>query len=176
MKGMFSVGLLLCLLVPFLASWHFLADRIRQVKEEVRQNINTKKYEEEKVLFKFTSEDSSKLYWEHSREFQYEGEMYDVIRSEKKNDTIWYWCYWDKKETKLKRDLAQLSIRILPPSDQQQKSQNCINHFFKTLYPVFPKETKVNDDPLLASKVMIHFLNPVSFFESRPLFHPPELG
>lgn len=176
MKGILSVGLFMCLTVPFLASWQFLAGRIRQVKEEVSRNIHTDKYEEEKVLLKFTSEDSSKLYWEHSREFEYNGEMYDVIRFEKKGDTIWYYCYWDKKETKLKRDRAQLVIRILPPTDQQQKSQNCINQFFKTLYPVFSKEIKVNDDLSLASKVMIHFLNPVSSFEPHPLFQPPELG
>ena len=176
MKGFPGIGLLLCLIVPFLASWQFLSGRIREVKEEVAQNINTEKYEEEKVLLKFTSEDSSKLYWEHSREFEYKGEMYDVIRFEKKGDTIWYWCYWDQKETKLKRDLAQLVIRILPPTDQQQKAQDSILQFFKSLYPNFPKEIKVSIDPSIASKIMIDFSNPVSSFEPHPPFHPPELS
>ena len=146
------------------------------VKEEVARNISTEKYEKEKVLFKFTQADSGKLYWEHSKEFEFKGEMYDVICFEKKGDTTYYWCYWDKKETKLQRDLVQLVLQILPPTEQQEKTHNNLIQFFKSLYPISSKETNPDIDPALAQKVLIDFSNPVSSFDPFPPFHPPELS
>ena len=89
--------------------------------------------EEDQVLFKFTDEEAADLSWEHSKEFEYKGEMYDIIRQERKNDTTWYWCYWDKKETKVRKDMRNVLARALT-LPQQQKNQERIGDFFKTLF------------------------------------------
>ena len=50
----------------------------------------------------------------HSKEFEYLGQMYDIVSSEKFADVTWYLVFPDKKESKIKqrikqrmRDLAQ---------------------------------------------------------------------
>lgn len=37
----------------------------------------------------------------HSREFRFEGQMYDIVRTQPGSDTTWYTVYADNKEDKL---------------------------------------------------------------------------
>ncbi len=46
------------------------------------------------------------LEFEHAEEFKLNGEMYDIVRSEIRNDTIYYVVFHDKKETSLYRSLT----------------------------------------------------------------------
>ena len=100
---------------------------------------------EDQMVWKFSIADSkSKLEWEHSREFEYKGEMYDVIRSEQRGDTMWYWCYWDRKETKLKKQLNILALNLLGPGATHRNHGQQIHEFFKAFYfPVNNSETPV---------------------------------
>lgn len=57
-------------------------------------------------LFHFSvhRHDSTRLFrWEHSREFEFQGQMFDVARRELRGDTLHLWCYWDAAETDLNR-------------------------------------------------------------------------
>lgn len=91
--------------------------------------------QDEQLLWKFSTEDARhKLEWEHSREFEYKGEMYDVIRSETKGDSIWYWCYWDRKETKLRKELNVLLVNLMGPGQQNKNEGRQLNDFFKSLF------------------------------------------
>ena len=61
-------------------------------------------------LFHFSihRRDSARLFhWEHSREFEYQTQMFDVARRELRGDTLHLWCYWDAGETELKRAEAK---------------------------------------------------------------------
>jgi len=52
--------------------------------------------------------DSSRLFrWEHSREFEFQGQMFDVARRESRGDSLHFWCYWDTAETDLKESEAK---------------------------------------------------------------------
>lgn len=42
-----------------------------------------------------------------SWEFRYRGRMYDIVRQERHNDTTWYYCIYDVKETALVRRLEK---------------------------------------------------------------------
>ncbi len=46
------------------------------------------------------------LEFEHEEEFKLNGEMYDIVRSEIRNDTIYYVVFHDKKESSLYRSLT----------------------------------------------------------------------
>lgn len=66
------------------------------------------------VLLKFTfNETQSLLKWEHSKEFEFNGIMYDIIRSESKNDSIFYWCWEDREETELNKTVIRLTNLFL---------------------------------------------------------------
>ena len=133
--------------------------------------------EDEQLLWKFSTEDARhKLEWEHSREFEYKGEMYDVIRSETKGDSIWYWCYWDRKETKLKKEMNVLLVNLLGPGQQSKNEGRQLQDFFKSLFlPV----VSIKQD-LAAGNVHQHNLVPYHFslhaFDRIPPVPPPELS
>ncbi len=89
----------------------------------------------ELVLLKFTeAESQSQLRWEHSMEFEYKGQMYDIVKKEIKGDISYYWCWLDHEETKLNRQLDSLVAQVLWNNPQRQEKQNKLIEFFKKLY------------------------------------------
>ncbi len=132
---------------------------------------------EDQLLWKFSTNDSkTKLRWEHSREFEYMGEMYDIIRWEKRGDTLWYWCYWDREETKLKKRLNFLMVKMMGPAPQSRNEGRQLTEFFRSLY--FPFE-KVTTDVVVFSKEKKE-LSPYLFsmvkYEIIPPSPPPEFS
>lgn len=90
---------------------------------------------EELALLKFSKEETeTRLKWKHSREFEYNGSMYDIVETEVREDSIIYWCWWDHKETKLNKQLAQLVSIALNGSPQNQNQKWQIQQIIKTLY------------------------------------------
>ena len=68
----------------------------------------------------FSLKDSqTQLEWEHSREFEFEGNMYDVMGQEICGDTIGYWCWLDHKENRINKSWT---ARVSRSHDQS----NCI--------------------------------------------------
>ena len=133
--------------------------------------------QDEQLLWKFSTEDAKlKLDWEHSREFEYKGEMYDVLRSETKGDSIWYWCYWDRKETKLWKELNVLLVNLMGPGQQNKNEGRQLNDFFKSLY-IPASSVKQN---LAAGHDHQQRMIPYNFslhaFDRIPPVPPPELS
>jgi len=122
-----------------------LNSRLAAAKKAATLKVKKAIPPEDQMLWKFSMADSrSKLEWEHSREFEYKGEMYDVIRSEKRGDTMWYWCYWDRKETKLKNQLNIVVFNLMGPGAENRNSSQLISDFFKTLFhPVTDRQTNL---------------------------------
>jgi hypothetical protein len=133
--------------------------------------------QEEQLLWKFSTEDArQKLDWEHSREFEYKGEMYDVIRSETKGDSIWYWCYWDRKETKLRKELNVLLVNLMGPGQQNKNEGRQLNDFFKSL---FPPASSVKQNLAMGfehQQVLIPYTFSLHAFDRIPPVPPPEFS
>ena len=90
---------------------------------------------DELVLLKFTDEESQTLlHWEHSKEFEYKGEMYDVVESKTEEDTVYYWCWWDNEETELNKQLDDLVAFVLGNDPGRKGSQKQVEDFYKSLY------------------------------------------
>ena len=163
------MGLLLCLTLPFMATWKFLSDHLHKTKKEVSIKLADGTDNETEVLLKFTHKESSHLYWEHSKEFQYKGEMYDVIRSEVRGDTNWYWCHWDQKETKIKKSRTSL---FAGNNDSNPVNQNTTDHivrFFKSLCHIFHDKPVNADIALIQSRVITNYcFGTTSFYPFPP--------
>lgn len=78
----------------------------------------------------------------HSKEFEYLGQMYDIVSSEKFEDVTWYLVFPDKKESKIKqrikqrmRDLAQ--NKGVLPIEKLLQSQSTPADSFLYLNPIF---------------------------------------
>ena len=57
---------------------------------------------EKKELCILNGADIKNVKWEHEKEFEWKGEMYDVVKKESKNGNITYTCKKDTKEDQLK--------------------------------------------------------------------------
>ncbi|PQJ78994.1 hypothetical protein [Polaribacter porphyrae] len=90
---------------------------------------------EELVLLKFSEEEAMKeLKWKHSKEFEYKGEMYDIVKTEKIGNIIHYWCWWDHEETRLNRELTELVTNLFNDSPQKAQKENQLISFYNSLY------------------------------------------
>ena len=86
------------------------------------------------VLFGFSQTELETLRWEHDREFEYLGEMYDVVAYKIQGDTTWYWVWWDHKETRLNQHLEKLVAKAWAGDPQQKKNKDRLISFSKNLY------------------------------------------
>lgn len=110
------------LFTQFAGAYFWLQQKKRIVKSKVKIELTKEPEGERKVLLKFTLEESrTKLRWEHSREFEFNSQMYDIIRTKTVGDSVYYWCWWDKEETELNRKLKKL-VSLDNTKEKQDKS------------------------------------------------------
>lgn len=136
MKSQFLGILLICLLtLPVSSTYVYLKIYKNQIKKEIKHKIINEIDKKELVLLKFShSEAKTKLKWEHSKEFEYNQEMYDVVEKEITKDSVFYWCWWDFEETKLNRKLMALVKNHLGKSEQKQEKESTLFHFLEKLF------------------------------------------
>lgn len=161
--------LLLSLSVPFAGAYTWLHWQISLARKEVKRNMIRGLDQSDLVLLKFSkAETRSLLRWEHSGEFEYQQNMYDIVESEERGDSIWYFCWWDHAETLLNRQLADLTEWAMRGDARSQERQLRLERFLKGLY--LPEETF--SLPVSSGKWIAGFtLRPV--FYSSPSISPP---
>ncbi|WP_419213254.1 hypothetical protein ACNR9Q_03670 [Maribacter sp. X9] len=134
-----------------------------KVRHEVKQKMIAGLDKEELVLLKFTeSESQSELRWEHSKEFEYKGQMYDVVSQEVQGDTIKYWCWLDHEETDINKRLQGLVDSVLGKDPQRNSNKEKLAHFYKSLfwkkYPYFRVWTICEANLKISQKAHYHNL------------------
>lgn len=152
MKKSLAVFLFLCLIIPFAGIYSVLHFQKKTVKKKVKREIIAGLNESELVLLKFNTFDTkTKLNWEHSKEFEYEDQMYDIVKAKHFGDSIYYWCWWDSEETMLNKKLNKLVVLALGSNPNHKEKQQCLLDLFKSLYhsnyshwtsPPFEAQTK----------------------------------
>jgi hypothetical protein len=81
-------------------------------KGEIRENIEQKIIKNLKKtdlnIFIANEENLAKIAWEREgKEFKFEGELYDIVFTEIKSGTTYYYCFKDKDETILETKIEQ---------------------------------------------------------------------
>ena len=133
----FISGFLLCcvLVDPVVATFAWLYYQKTIVKEEVNRQITEGIDRDELVLLKFSKKDAQiMLRWEHSKEFEYDHQMYDVVKKMTLGDTVYCWCLTDHEETKLNRRLEELSEQTFGKGPKIREKHEVLISFFKLLY------------------------------------------
>lgn len=108
-------AVLLTALLLFQMQGPWLAFKVQQsvVRAEIKQQIKAGVPESDLVTLKIAKaweqEPNHRFERKHSKEFRFDGEMYDIIRSEDVGDTTVYVCIHDVKESGL---FAALEVRI----------------------------------------------------------------
>ena len=131
MKRVTFYILLAALLAPVSGGYMWLKLQKVQIREEVEREMDEEELDEDRIkYFAFTSaEAKTELDWHHSREFEYHGQMYDIIDSEVKGDSVFYTVYWDMEETEINEEIAALEQYA---REHQTKAIN--QTFFKSLF------------------------------------------
>ncbi|MBK9150799.1 MAG: hypothetical protein IPM26_07280 [Saprospiraceae bacterium] len=106
MQRWIAVTLACAILLPVLTMQVWLHYEKYRIKKTVKYHIRNTIPRDELVELKFTQEEiKTKLRWEHSGEFEFQGQMYDVIDSYTCDNYLIYLCWRDHEETAINQKL-----------------------------------------------------------------------
>jgi hypothetical protein len=127
--------LLLCLAAPCTLTIVGLQHQKHLVKKAVKAQMIAGLEDSQLVTLAFlTSEVPSVIEWEHAAEFEYHGQMYDVVASEEKGDSTYYRCWPDYEESALNQQLARTVSGIWEKNPLKKQNEQRLFDFFKLLY------------------------------------------
>lgn len=162
--------------VPFLGTYTGLHYQKRLVRKEVKRAIMDGMGTEQLVLLRFTrAEADQKLRWEHSKEFEYDGQMYDVVYKAYCGDTTEYWCWWDHEESELERELDALLAGAFGNHPGAQKKHQQVIKLLKGLYYEDP-EVWVATTPVAEKVTAPHYMERGHLVSMRPPSPPPPMA
>lgn len=170
-----AIFLFLCLWAPFAGTWLGLHWQIRTVRKEVKRNLIAGLDKNELVLLKFSkAETITALRWEHEREFEFQGQMYDIVERQTIGDTVFFRCWWDHAETRLNAQLAGLIKGALGNDPQKKECENRLQHFLRNLFPpdAVTCFTVFYPDSVSVIGIYLPFF---SFLPHAPPTPPPEM-
>lgn len=130
-----NILLLLCLTIPVALSFSWLYYQKLMIRDEVKDQIVSGISKKNLVLLKFSEKDKKKLDWErNSKEFKYQDEFYDIVDKKVENDTTFYWCWQDNKETAITKKINSLLADALGNRPRNKENQERLTQFLQSLY------------------------------------------
>ncbi len=151
LKKILSILFLFIFIYNLLGYYGFFIIVQYQVRYEVKQKIKQSVPDEELILISVSINDNKTLTWiKASKEFRYNGEMYDVVKQEIKNKQILYYCIPDFKESKLFENLDEYIQKYVADNPKQNKeTQNILKkltniYFFQAFFINSPLEFPYN--------------------------------
>jgi hypothetical protein len=128
-------SLFFALLLIFQMQGPWLIFKIQQqaVRSEIKQQLKAGVPEDELVNLKIAKvweeEPNDRFEREHSREFRFDGEWYDIMRSQDLGDTTLYVCIHDVKESRLFERLAELTLAEMSEPEQEENRLLILSNF-----------------------------------------------
>lgn len=168
-----GIMLILGLVAPLVLSYHYLRVQKKLIRKEVKYHLIEQTKLDDLVLLRFSiAESQEKLKWKHEKEFEFEGEMYDIVERENRGDSLFFWCWWDHEETQLNRQLDILLAQTLGGHSDHHSQQQRIKHFLQNLYLVQADyTTKLDTKDHLPSPSYVFILKSA---DAQPPIQPPE--
>ena len=170
-----GLALAILLIDPLTHLLTLLQVELARVKREADRHIADIRTEDGLVLLTFTLREArTKLRWEHPREFEYRRQMYDVVRTRTEGNHVHYWCWWDKEETRVKREMEALllgkrsGLTGMHP-ELECRSLNAASQLF------LPNEMQPSDPPFLFSRISAQGLHALPAPATRPQPPPPRI-
>jgi hypothetical protein len=98
------ISLILLITILFVSNGYYLYFKHLQhkIKEEIKHEIKNKLSDNELSVVIISSENKKQISWkEKDKEFSYNGEMYDIVKTKTLNNKTYYYCIKDTKEKNL---------------------------------------------------------------------------
>lgn len=145
-----------------------------QVNKEVKWKMIAKLDKKEFVLLKLSEEQQqTQLHWKEAKEFEYKGEMFDIVEAKVIGDTTYYWLWADEEDTQLNKQLNDLVFFALGNDPRNQEDHDRLYKYFKSLYFLASKTTKTI--AFLETKHKYFFGNTIyQSLSDAPLTPPPK--
>lgn len=122
----------IALLAPFWLSYSVLYVQRLLIKAEVEEMMEKQVGPAELVTLTFLKQDAGEqLEWEHSREFRYKGQFYDVVGVLEHQDSVTYTCWWDKAETLVAETMERLVEQENGAEGKARKNTDRLPDLFK---------------------------------------------
>jgi hypothetical protein len=131
MRKYFGVVLILLMTVPFLTMYLWVKTEQYAVKKHVKRSIMNNSSKEELLKMDFFYCDTTKLNWKHSKEFEMNGEMYDIVYREYDTDKVTYYVWHDVKETNINKRLVKLYRSNFYNSENNSNQNLCFQLLLK---------------------------------------------
>lgn len=160
----------MCLLLPTACTLFLCLQKIK-IQHEVDELIQSGIDKKDLTLFTFTEKEISQLNWKHSKEFEYKGEMYDIVEREKRGNSTLFWCWKDEKETKHNAKVHGV-LRRLFGNKLHQKNQKQKGKFLNLVYYFIQEET--TEIELEVDLRNFHYQLFYSAFIPSPIGPPPK--
>lgn len=164
--------LLITMAAPFLGTYAVLRYEKARVRKEIKRRIIAGIDKKELVSFTFSHNDPRPK-WMHAKEFEYQGQMYDVVDAQTIGDSVTYWCWWDHEETSLNQRLKQLVEQALGQSPQKKENQKRLFHFLDTLFHQ-PVASWMPFALPVSKKIDISYQEQFAWIDGVPNAPPPE--
>ena len=127
--------MVLIFILPVWGSFYYLQFQKKAVQKKVKRNIMHNCNDDELVFLAFTKEEiKTKLNWKHSKEFEYKGEMYDIVDFKETEDSVYYKLWWDKEETAINQRVKKLAAAVFSNSPDEQNNQLAFTLVLKFLF------------------------------------------
>lgn len=175
MRKLPGILLLLCLAAPLIGTYAGLRFEKYRVRKELKIRMLAGLPDSVLVFFQFSKNACNTLLrWEHAREFEYRGEMFDVVKQSVRNDSLLLWCWRDHAETKLNSQLRRLIAEYQNNDPCRHEKEHRLALFFLTLFHEDAPDWRVygpqSDNPQLLTATYAL----LSANEVAPPFPPPD--
>ncbi len=172
MKTPIGIFLLICMTLPYVGTYSWLAYERHRVREEVKERMLAGLQEDELVLLKFTlTQTVTELSWEHAREFEYKGEMYDVVEKEVRGDSVFFWCWRDREETDLNRRIEALIEQESNDTSPAKENRRNFDNLLQSPFLVHSSDWSL---PLNEQPVFSEYLFTLCSIPHPPVAPPPK--
>jgi hypothetical protein len=163
----------LFLLDPYAGSFPWLHFKKAMLKKEVKRYIIQGIESDQLVVLRFSKEETETLLrWEHSTEFEYKGQMYDVVQTWTVGNTVYYRCWRDREETKLNNRLREIAERALEGTLEINQRADPWNWSSIVLFPAIADKEKILT-PALSPQSVRAFADSYSSIIIQPPKPPP---
>lgn len=135
MRKRIPILFILALTLPFIGIYGWLKFEKAAVRKSVKHKLMEGIPKDELVQFTFSHKDTSVvLDWKHSMEFEFQGEMYDIVTRYYTEDSVKYDLWWDHEETALNKKLASLTNALINQNPEEQSKSDYVNFVIRSMY------------------------------------------
>lgn len=137
-----------------------------QIRKEIKRYIKNQVPDDQLVVISHTPETAGNFHWIHSREFRYNGTMYDIVSVKIITDNVTeYHCITDHQETVLFKNLNKYVNSSMNSHKANSKAVNLLSLLMASLYFEAVRE-----------QVQLFSMITVNWRERAMLYQSPDMG